>query len=99
MVVLQNSGVRPIRTKRKDIRAGAAATRMAQGKVNVIPIPTATPFARNAIFSGLLPNDLKEEYPDLWKKMFYENKLNGFESSNKFYHLTDLEIFKKLKDF
>jgi len=42
-------------------------------------IPTATPFARNAIFSGLLPNDLKIEYPDLWKKMFYENRLNGFE--------------------
>ena len=42
-------------------------------------IPTATPFARNAIFSGLLPNDLKNEYPDLWKKMFYENKMNHFE--------------------
>ena len=42
-------------------------------------IPTATPFARNSIFSGLLPNDLKNKYPDLWKKMFYDNKLNGFE--------------------
>ena len=42
-------------------------------------IPTATPFARNSIFSGLLPNDLKNKYPDIWKKMFYENKLNGFE--------------------
>ena len=35
-------------------------------------LPTATPFARNAIFSGLLPDDLKKEYPELWKKMFYE---------------------------
>ena len=42
-------------------------------------IPTATPFARNAIFSGLLPNDLKDNYPDLWKRMYDENKLNGFE--------------------
>ena len=42
-------------------------------------IPTATPFARNAIFSGMLPNTLKQQYPDLWKKMFYENQLNGFE--------------------
>ena len=42
-------------------------------------LPTATPFARNAIFSGLLPNDLKENYPDLWKRMYNENKLNGFE--------------------
>ena len=42
-------------------------------------IPTATPFARNAIFSGMLPNDLKQEYPDVWDKMFNNNKLNGFE--------------------
>ena len=42
-------------------------------------LPTATPFARNAIFSGLLPNDLKDNYPDLWKRMYDENKLNGFE--------------------
>ncbi len=44
-------------------------------------IPTATPFARNALFSGMLPNTLKQEYPDLWKKMFYDNKLNGFEGT------------------
>ena len=42
-------------------------------------IPTATPFARNAIFSGMLPNTLKESYPDIWKKMFYNNQLNGYE--------------------
>ena len=35
-------------------------------------LPTATPFARNAIFSGLLPLDLKNKYPDLWKKMFID---------------------------
>ena len=27
-----------------------------------------------------------------------KKKLYGFESSNKFYHLTDLETFKKLQD-
>ena len=42
-------------------------------------LPTATPFARNAIFSGLLPNDLKEQSPDIWNKMYSSNKLNGFE--------------------
>ena len=36
---------------------------------------------------------------EIWNKLLEKNKLNGFESSNKFYHLTDLEIFKKLKDF
>ena len=28
-----------------------------------------------------------------------KNQLNGFESLNKFYHLTNLETFNKLKDF
>ena len=68
-------------------------------------IPTATPFARNAIFSGLLPNSLKQEYPDIWKKMFYENQLNGFEnilfekllSKNNFNHLN--HKYLKISDF
>jgi hypothetical protein len=29
-------------------------------------LPTATPFARNAIFSGLYPLDIERRYPDLW---------------------------------
>ena len=33
------------------------------------------------------------------KKLFEKYTLNGFESSNKFFHLTNLETFKKLKDF
>ena len=35
----------------------------------------------------------------IWNELLKNNKLNGFESLNKFYHLTNLEIFKKLKDF
>ena len=35
---------------------------------------------------------------EVWNELLKENKLNGFESSNKFYHLTNLEIFKKLQD-
>ena len=31
-------------------------------------LPTATPFARNAIFSGLLPSDLEKRYPEMWAK-------------------------------
>jgi len=30
-------------------------------------LPTATPFARNAIFSGLLPRDIARRYPHLWQ--------------------------------
>ena len=33
----------------------------------------------------------------IWNKLLSKHQLNGFESTNKFYHLTNLEIFKKLK--
>ena len=36
---------------------------------------------------------------EIWNELLKKNELNGFESLNKFYHLTDIEIFKKLKDF
>jgi CheY-like chemotaxis protein len=29
-------------------------------------LPTATPFSRNAIFSGLFPEEIEKKYPDLW---------------------------------
>ncbi len=31
-------------------------------------LPTATPYSRNAIFSGLFPDDLALKYPELWKR-------------------------------
>jgi N-acetyl-alpha-D-muramate 1-phosphate uridylyltransferase len=36
---------------------------------------------------------------EIWNKLLKKNALNGFESFNKFNHLTNLEIFKKLEDF
>jgi len=30
-------------------------------------LPTATPYSRNAIFSGLFPSELAHRYPELWK--------------------------------
>ena len=36
---------------------------------------------------------------EIWNKLLKENKLNGFKSKINFYHLTNLEVFKKLKDF
>jgi len=42
-------------------------------------IPTATPFARNALFSGMMPLEIKNNYPDIWNKMYKENKLNSYE--------------------
>jgi len=31
-------------------------------------LPTATPYSRNAIFSGLLPAQLRQKHPDLWQE-------------------------------
>jgi CheY-like chemotaxis protein len=50
-------------------------------------LPTATPYARNAIFSGLLPAELWEKHPDLWQensndertKNRYERQLMDFQ--------------------
>ena len=36
---------------------------------------------------------------DIWNLLLKKNELNGFESNYKFYHLTNLELFKKLRDF
>ena len=35
---------------------------------------------------------------EIWNELLKQNQLYGFESLNKFYHLTNLETFKKLKD-
>ena len=35
---------------------------------------------------------------EIWNELLKKDKLNGFESFNKFYHLTNLEAFRKLKD-
>ena len=35
---------------------------------------------------------------EIWNNLLDQKKLFGYESQNDFYHLTDLNIFKKLKD-
>ena len=35
----------------------------------------------------------------IWDDLLKKDELNGFESQNNFYHLTDLDVFNKLKDF
>ena len=35
---------------------------------------------------------------EIWDELLNKNELNGFESVNKFYHLTNKETFKKLQD-
>ena len=35
---------------------------------------------------------------EIWNELLKKDRLNGFESFNKFFHLTNLETFKKLRD-
>ncbi|NML20552.1 bifunctional response regulator/alkaline phosphatase family protein [Pseudoflavitalea sp. G-6-1-2] len=42
-------------------------------------LPTATQYARNAIFSGLLPIDIEKQYPQQWKNDDDEGGKNLFE--------------------
>lgn len=39
-------------------------------------LPSATPYSRNAIFSGLLPFQIKEQYPQYW--------MSGYHHQNKY---------------
>ncbi len=43
-------------------------------------LPTATPYSRNAIFSGLLPAQLKQRHPDMWQESTQDERTrNRFE--------------------
>ena len=62
---------------------------------------------QNYIYTGcqILNKDLFRDYKlesfsvsEVWESLLKKNQLYGFESLNKFYHLTNLEIFKKLED-
>jgi CheY-like chemotaxis protein len=42
-------------------------------------LPTATPYSRNAIFSGQFPDRIAKDRPEWWKGMDEEGSLNSFE--------------------
>ena len=42
-------------------------------------LPTATPYARNAIFSGQYPDEIAKERPEWWDASDDEGSLNAFE--------------------
>jgi len=74
-------------------------------------LPTATQYARNAIFSGLMPSEMEKRHPDYWKndvddggKNLYEAefleaqmKRLGLQNMKTEYHkITNLQSGKKL---
>ncbi len=42
-------------------------------------LPTATPYARNAIFSGMFPDEIARRNPEWWNTSDDEGSLNAFE--------------------
>ena len=53
----------------------------------------------------ILNKDLFKDYKlnnfpisEIWNELLKKNELNGFQSFNEFYHLTNLETFRKLQD-
>ncbi len=56
-------------------------------------LPTATPYSRNAIFSGLLPAQLKAQHPDKWAENSNdERSKNRFEREFLEAHLARLQV-------
>ena len=43
-------------------------------------LPTATPYARNALFAGLMPSDIQHHYPTLWTDEDAEGSKNLHEA-------------------
>lgn len=76
-------------------------------------LPTATQYARNAIFSGLMPSDMEKLFPKYWKNDTDEGGKNLFEDdflesqmkrlslnhlNYEYYKITNLKAGKKLAD-
>jgi CheY-like chemotaxis protein len=55
-------------------------------------LPTATPYARNAIFSGVFPDDIARKYPDKWLERSVEDV-----SKNKYEEFLLAEQMRRLK--
>jgi CheY-like chemotaxis protein len=73
-------------------------------------IPTTTQFARNSIFAGLMPYDIKKTYPDLWldedeegnknqnEYIFLQKQLarNGFDIKTTYHKVLNLSYGRKM---
>ena len=73
-------------------------------------LPTATQYARNAIFSGLMPSDMEKQHPDFWKNDTDEGGKNMHENDflkaqiqrlrldikHDYFKITNLNAGKKL---
>lgn len=75
-------------------------------------LPTATQYARNAFFAGMMPSEIEKKFPNLWKGEEDEGGKNQFEKELleqqfkrlginckwSYHKITNLEAGKKLND-
>jgi hypothetical protein len=73
-------------------------------------LPTATQYARNSLFAGLMPSEIAKKYPEMWKEetdegsknqyekeMLYELlKRNGREKDFSFYKILNLQVAQQI---
>lgn len=55
-------------------------------------LPTATQYARNAIFSGMMPADMEKQYPQYWKNDVEDGGKNLYEAEFQTAHLKRLGL-------
>ena len=58
-------------------------------------LPTATPYARNALFSGLFPDEIAARHPGWWDRVGEDGSMNDFEDellADHLENLTDREV-------
>jgi hypothetical protein len=86
--------------------------RLEEEKLYFSILPTATHYARNALFAGLMPSEIESRFPKQWKnendegsKNMYEDvflqaqlKRNGFDGKWSYHKITNLQAGKKLLD-
>src|SRR5690606_33186167 len=54
--------------------------RMEEEDIYLSILPTATQYARNAIFAGLMPLDMEKRYPSMWQNDEDEGGKNLYEN-------------------
>ena len=59
-------------------------------------LPTATQYARNAFFAGLMPSDIQKKYPQYWKGEEEEGSKNKFERELLETQMTRLGMKQKM---
>jgi len=60
-------------------------------------LPTATHYARNALFAGMMPRDIQRHFPKLWKNENDEGSKNNHEADFLSHQLKRLQLPLKMK--